>query len=189
MIYVLAIIIFIVVIILFLNNENEKQNVLFEKTKNIINNVEDFYPTESFISNNGMAIAYDESKDKICIVNGLFQPVIIDNKDIMSCEIIEDGTKIVKQSTSSTIGKAIVGGAIGGGIGALIGGNSGTKTEHEKIKSIDLKINVNDLKTPFYKINFLNNEVAKDSFLFKIGSANADKWHGVISILINNSSK
>lgn len=66
---------------------------------------------------------------------------------------------------------------IGGGVGAIIGGTTGAKKGKEKIKNIDLKICVRDTKNPIYRINF-----------YKENYGDAEKWHGIISVLMKQAS-
>ncbi|WP_223198283.1 hypothetical protein [Bacillus velezensis] len=49
----------------------------------------------------------------------------------------------------------IAGGLLGGGIGAAIGGLSASSTQTEMVKSITLKITVENLKNPIHYIHFL----------------------------------
>lgn len=47
-----------------------------------------------------------------------------------------------------------MGGLLAGGVGAIIGGNTGAKTTTEAVKTIDILITVNDIQNPIYMINF-----------------------------------
>lgn len=107
--------------------------------------------------------------------------------DIMESEIVVDGNTIVKTSTTSTIGRAVVGGVLTGGVGAVIGGVTGKKSHNEMVNNIDLKICVNDSSNPFYKIRFLDTECKKGDFLYKTAYQNAERWHGIISTFIKQS--
>lgn len=75
-------------------------------------------------------------------------------KDVLSIEIVEDGVSITRSPRRSQLGGALVGGLLAGGVGAIIGGNTGTKTTTEAVKTIDILITVNDIQNPIYMINF-----------------------------------
>ena len=105
----------------------------------------------------------------------------------MESEIIVDGNIIVKTSTTSTIGRAVVGGVITGGVGAVIGGVTGKKSHNEVVKKIDLKICVNDSSNPFYKIRFLDTECKKGDSIYNDSYENAERWQGIISTFIKQS--
>lgn len=72
----------------------------------------------------------------------------------------------------------------------IIGGLSGKKKNIERIKSIDLKLTVNDLNQPVYLINFMKpynaNEENKKSKRYIEGLDKVREWHGIMSIIINN---
>lgn len=154
------------------------------------------------------AIALDETNKKVCLVQGSGHhqiSKIIEFKDILSSEIIENDESVIKTQRSSQIGGAIIGGIVLGGVGAIIGGLSGKKHQINKIKNIDLQILINDSKHPIYKINFLsvrktssfamNNDkddsdgYSKDSGKYKYCISNATKWHSILKVIINNADK
>ncbi len=49
---------------------------------------------------------------------------LIDLNNVIDVQIIEDNQVINKVSNSSMIGRALVGGVLTGGVGAVIGGNT-----------------------------------------------------------------
>ena len=135
------------------------------------------------------AVGFDKNKKKICFVNeGKVNVVkMYSFNDIMESEIVVDGLTLVKTSATSTIGRAIVGGVLTGGVGAIIGGVTGKKSHNELVKYIDLKICINDSSNPFYKIRFLDTECKKGDFIYKEGYEKAEKWHGIVSTFIKQS--
>ena len=133
------------------------------------------------------AVGFDKSNMKICFVNDINEINIYSFNDIMESEIVVDGLTLVKTSATSTIGRAIVGGVLTGGVGAIIGGVTGKKSHSELVNYIDLKICINDSSNPFYKIRFLDTECKKGDFIYKEGYEKAEKWHGIISTFIKQS--
>ena len=133
------------------------------------------------------AVAFDKSNMKICFANEVNEMKIYSFNDIMESEIIVDGFTLVKSSTTSTIGRAVVGGVLTGGVGAIIGGVTGKKSHNELVKYIDLKICINDSSNPFYKIRFLDAECKKGDFIYNEGYEKAEKWHGIVSTFIKQS--
>src|SRR5690606_14697946 len=73
---------------------------------------------------------------------------------IMSCEIIEDGETIYRKS--NTLGRAVVGGVIAGGVGAVIGGLTAQGKQDKEIKTIDLKILIRDSEQLGFNIRFFD---------------------------------
>ena len=176
------------------SNKNEK-----ERLRNVFDDLEDFNADEihlsvmdrvfSVTSGNFSAVGFDKNRKKICFINGVKDDSvsIYSFNDIMQSEIVIDGLTLVKTSTTSTIGRALVGGVLTGGIGAVIGGVTGKKSHNEVVNSIDLKICINDSANPFYKIRFLDAECKKGDFTYKDGYEKAEKWHGIVSTFIKQS--
>lgn len=162
-------------------------------SKDIFDNLEDFKADEVYLSEtSGMSIGYDAERSKICLLNTDHKTIIYNYKDILQSELDIDGETISKQSTTGTVGRAVLGGILAGGAGAIIGGVTGSKKQKEKVNSIDLKLSVNDSKNPFYKINFLDLETKKGSFFYNLAFEPAERWQGIIATLIqqaNNSEK
>lgn len=107
-------------------------------------------------------------------------------KDILSVEIIEDGVSVTRTSRSSQLGGALVGGVLSGGVGAIIGGASGSKTTTENIKQINLLITVNDIHNPIYTINFFSSNV--DSTVQNTNHKDAimvcKEWYSILTHII-----
>lgn len=113
----------------------------------------------------------------------------IDFKDIMSCELIEDGATIYKKSATRAIGGAIVGGILSGGVGAIVGGLSGSSKEKKKVKKVDLKFVVRDIDNPCVVVNFYNHDLyyEKVSTTYNLLCCieRANEWKDRISAIID----
>ncbi len=73
---------------------------------------------------------------------------------IVKVEIIKDGAQISSMNRGSQALGAAVGGLALGGVGAIIGGLSGSSTTANTIKRISLKITVDDTDKPIYEVLF-----------------------------------
>lgn len=124
---------------------------------------------------------------------------VVDLDDIIESEVIVDDNTITKVGRGSQVIGAAIGGAVLGGVGAIIGGLSGNKTSSKEIKNIDIKLTVNDLNNPVYKINFLNSETEsyntyktghrKDSFLCERALEQVDKWQGMFEVILHEQKQ
>lgn len=103
--------------------------------------------------------------------------------DILQCEIIEDGRTTVKKSTSGTIGRALLGGLLAGGVGAIIGGATSSSKVQEKINRISVRIIVNDPNHPSWEIYYLNSIFGeqKGGYLYNGAIASARNVHATVS--------
>lgn len=118
--------------------------------------------------------------------NFKFAPQIINIKDIVKLEIYQNN-QLVK---SSGLGRALVGGVLAGGVGAIVGSN--TAKQKEVIESIGIKITTNDISNPLIKIQLYGaNEQFKGASPGSPYSPNVieEKLEELISILeiIKNS--
>lgn len=176
---VIGVLIGIVIIVSNIQHKN--------KSKEVFENLTNFNVTDKYLSDtSGVSIAYDKTRKKICLVVE-HKAELYEYKDIIQSELDIDGETVMKQSLSGTVGRSLVGGVLSGGVGAIIGGTTGSKTGKEKIKNIELKITVNDLKSPVFRINFMNTEISKGGFIYQVCYGEAEKWHGIITTLIKQA--
>lgn len=100
--------------------------------------------------------------------------------DVLGFEAFKNGT------SSASIGKAIVGGVIAGGVGALIGAKAGAK---EKISSYTAYLYMKTLSDPSFELNFcLNGANTSDPRVQKADSFVADMTGVVRSIVLQYSN-
>jgi len=160
---------------------------------------------------NYSVIGLDEENFKICFLNSnakvnpdlyeflhdnitdniQYSTSTFDYKDILETEVIIDGETVTKTSRSSQVGGAILGGILAGGVGAIIGGLSGKSSSKEKVKTIQFKIIVNDIKEPLQIITFFNESKSIDRNNEKFIKANKEimHWHSLFKIIIDIADK
>lgn len=139
---------------------------------------------------NGIAI--DEGRSKVCLfkyIGGRLSHRLFDYRDILSSEISEDGHTVITTARSSQVGGVLVGGALLGGVGAVIGGLSGKKVESGTINSIILRLVVNDSDNPTHDISFLATESKRDEIIYKASADYARQWQARLDVLINRAEK
>jgi hypothetical protein len=163
------------------------QNNHMNKSKELFENLTNFECSDKYISKTfGTSIAYDSSRRKICFLTNN-ETKIYEYKDIIQSELDIDGETVLKQSLSGTIGRSVIGGVLGGGVGAIIGGTTGSKKGKENIKSIELKITINDATNPICRVNFMNVEAKKGGLTYELNYIDAEQWHGIITVLIKKN--
>ena len=143
------------------------------------NNLINFMPTKKF----GKYLYLDENNKKLTIPQGLLIKRINSQKiynynDIVSFELIEDGNSI----SEGGIGNAIVGGVLFGGIGAIVGSNTGHKYK-QTCTNLKIKITLNNINNPVEYITFINTEIKKDSQLYKNSINMAQKIISILQII------
>lgn len=109
------------------------------------------------------SFAVDNERKKIMIATAdndrsLAQKKFINFADIISVELLEDSNVAFSKSAMRTIGGGLVGGAIAGGAGAIIGGLSGDSKVKKKVSKIEIRILVRNQSSPNYVIKCYNDQ-------------------------------
>lgn len=99
--------------------------------------------------------------------------------DILSFDLLQDGETIRKGG----IGSALVGAALFGGVGAIVGGITGRKTK-EVCNNLSIKITLNNLKHPVETITFLEN-TRKDNMAYSIACQQAQECLSILQVISN----
>lgn len=136
-------------------------------------------------------IGVDQNTEKLVLVQSsisVSKTHIIDFSNIYECELIRNGETVYKKSTARTIGGAVIGGVLSGGVGAVIGGLSGGSTGKENINRIELKIVVRDISNPTHRFVFFDKN-ADNKLLLDNLIREAENWKDTISIIIDMVDK
>ena len=129
-------------------------------------------------------ISLDEN-NKLWKVPCSFPNLVFSYDDIISYELLQDCQSITKGS----LGSAIVGGAVLGGVGAIVGSNIGSKKTKQVISEYRIKIVTNNICFPEIYINFLaTGKIKSNSLLYKTYTGYAQRVLSLLDIITNNSS-
>jgi hypothetical protein len=82
---------------------------------------------------------------------------------ITAIEVVENGATVTHTNRGSQLLGAVAGGALLGGVGALIGGLSGSSRSLSRVRSLSLKITIDDRVNPVWLISFFNDPSEKGS--------------------------
>lgn len=136
----------------------------------------------------GNYIEFDENNRQWLIPDGVngkkVNPKVYSYNDIVDYELLEDGESVIKGG----IGKAVVGGFLFGGVGAIVGGIVGTKKTKSVINSLKLKITVNRTNNPSIYVNFINSSTKANSILYKVAYSSAQELLSMLAIIAKNNS-
>ena len=118
----------------------------------------DFTITKSLLGLEGKSgILLDEEKRKIMIFEqGGAKYGVYDEVNILSCEVIEDGS--IVSSTSTGVGKAALGGLAFGAVGLVAGALVGTKESRTKteISEVFLLLKTNQRSYPIHRVELFS---------------------------------
>jgi len=158
-----------------------------------LSNIEGFSPSQQVVGKNGRAgFAIDEAAKLICVIRRQAEEMefrVLPYSDLVSSEICENGETVTKTSRTSQVGGVLVGGALLGGVGAVIGGLSGKTKSSQRITGMTLRVVVNDIKIPVYELTFMEADlkVKKGGFLYSTVEKEIYHWHSIISVLIKQA--
>jgi hypothetical protein len=160
----------------------------------------EFNPSYAIFSTDGKsAIAIDENSKSVCLLNtSKGQSVhsfdlriavrrIISYRDILEASIFEDGNSLTTTSRTSQVAGAVVGNLMLGGAGLLIGALSGSKKTSSTVSSLEVRLLVNDTKSPTWSIAFICSEIPKKSATYKKYASEAENLPGIIKVLIKRA--
>ena len=131
----------------------------------------------------------DENRKKICIPTGLIKKKfdstrVFNYSDILNYELLEDGNSVSKGG----VGRALVGGALFGDVGAIVGGSTGRK-QKQTCTRLQIKLTLNNIDRPTEYINFIIAEIRKDNLIYKNAYSSAQKVLSAFDIICNPNSK
>lgn len=140
-----------------------------------------FNPTKTVSS----YFAMDDNSEQWAIAKGLFPSykncTPYDYADIVDFELLEDGSSISRGG----LGRALVGGALFGGVGAIVGGVTGKKKNKLTCTSLMIKITVNDTARPVEYIKFITSSTYKTGLVYKSAYKNAQEIMSLLQLIAN----
>jgi len=132
----------------------------------------------------GNYLYIDEEKKQWAIPKGLASKIkkVYDYTEILSFELIEDGNSVSKGG----IGRALVGGALFGDVGAIVGGVTGHKNKKTCTK-LQIKITINNSNNPVEYITLISSETKKSSLLYTTSYSIAQEIISILEIMCNSN--
>ncbi|WP_027398379.1 hypothetical protein [Anaerovorax odorimutans] len=182
---VIAIIIgcFFIVLVIAMNQASQNKEKINEATNEIKTWMEDneFKVTSDLTFYNGSlgyTIYIDESSKRMILLNTLNKMKnVLEFENIIGMEIIEDGI------STNGIGRAVVGGALFGGVGAIVGSNTGKKM----VSNINAVIYTNCISNPQIGIILNRTKIKTDSIIYRNTMDFARKLDATVRAIISQN--
>jgi hypothetical protein len=109
---------------------------------------------------------------------------------LLDVEVIENGTSITTTNRASQVGGAVVGALALGGVGAIIGGLSGSKKSESKVDDLRLRVVLGDRTRPEHVINLISGGAhARKSAYYRAQRQVADEWSARLRALRHDSTQ
>lgn len=120
---------------------------------------------------------------------------IFEFTDLINSEIVYDGERTTTSTTDtisapSAFGDAAIGGLFFGKTGAIVGAisserkSTSTSVTTREIEQISVRLTINSLTTPVYRIPFLKNKAVEGSKEHSEAIRQAENWHGLFLTII-----
>lgn len=127
-------------------------------------------------------VLFDLDSKKIAILDISANIVYyVEFTKIIDCEIIEDNTTIMKGG----IGRSIVGGALAGGVGAVVGAS--TRGSSDIVKNLAIRIITNDISNSLVMITLIKFDTNRNSDFYKNCMASAQGIYSTIASILNSN--
>lgn len=136
-------------------------------------------------------IAVDTTQRKVRIYKYSDKSNVTYNyEDILSVEIIKNGSSVSSRSLSRTVGGTLIGGMLGGVAGAIVGGTTGDQSITSHIYELKVKVTFRSLQNPSEIFSILDYapESVKDSDyeIEKVFIKKAEDIKDVFSVIIDD---
>lgn len=104
--------------------------------------------------------------------------------DVVDYEYVEDGETVSKGG----IGAAVVGGAVFGGVGAIVGSNVGKKKSSTVVNSMYIRMSLQNKWVKQIKINLIYTETKKNGIIYNVCKQAADKIASLLDFIVKQST-
>ncbi len=125
--------------------------------------------------------AIDKTNKLVKVIIGRYAYVYLPWDEIISFQLLEDGKVVSRRG----VGGALVGGALLGATGAVIGSAAGSKHK-EKATEIAVKIVTRNEFYPQIKVDLINSSVKNGGRVYKNATANAQKILTLLTVIADS---
>ena len=108
------------------------------------------------------------------------KPILVDIDNLSECEVVRDGSVVSK----GALDRALVGGVIAGGAGAIVGAN--TAKQVNVLDKVEIKLFTKDIHNPIIRIDVFNkNQTPKKGNVIN----ECDELIAILKMIINEDNK
>ncbi|ARC67805.1 immunity protein [Bacillus licheniformis] len=181
---------------------NKQLTTEFKKNVELLKEYDKGFNADGSFANNNTKISFNATKGILKIYKRNEQNEIVQFSypfsKIVESSISLDNETVSKTSRGEQIAGAAIGGVLAGGVGAIIGGLSSSSKQVTMVKSITMKITVDDFKNPVHYIDFLpdldtpdysNPSFKNDSEVIKAALKKAEYWQGIMDLAIRKTNQ
>lgn len=105
--------------------------------------------------------------------------------ELVEFELLEDDSQV----SSGGVGRALVGGVLAGGAGAIVGGVTGKKKIKRNIESLIIRITVDDLDNPIIMLPIITKKTKTSSKEYEQAFNDSQKIISTLNVIANNADE
>ena len=153
-----------------------------------IRDLGDFDAADIYVSRENVAgIAIDRERRLLALTDD-DDLRVLPITSIVSCEVLEDGDQLAYANRGSQLAGIAVGGALLGGVGAVIGGLSGSSRSVNNVTKLVLRFVTDDFDKPNHDIlvfqDLGNKGIRRNSLVYSQALQTAELWHGRVTAMM-----
>jgi len=180
-------------------DKQKERKELTDQLAGELDRLEGFSSTKKLVGPWGL-IAIDNASKQVAFKEGTSGIRKYAYSDILGCEVVEDGETTYRKS--GALGRAVVGGIIAGGAGAIVGGISAKGQENREVKTVDFKLLLRDTSNPSFRIRFFDawEETARTKKCIKVSDSvygpilrkavnDLNNWKETIEVIIDQQDR
>lgn len=103
--------------------------------------------------------------------------------DLAGAQVLQNN----EQVTSGSLGSAVAGGLLTGGVGAVLGGVIGPKTTREVCSSLQIKLTLKSMRRPVVYIDFISTSTKKNTPLYKKAVQKVDECMAFLTNILETN--
>lgn len=158
---------------------------MIERNENNAEELEKFNPTKKI----GTYVEFDDNQKKWLVLSSILgkrnKSTVYNYDEIIDFELLEDGESIA----SGGLGRALVGGVLFGGAGAVVGGVTGKKKSKGVCTSLKIKVTIDDFNNPAVYITFFEQKLKKDGIIYKSAIKDAQECLSTFQLICDRREK
>ena len=102
--------------------------------------------------------------------------------NLLRYELLEDGHSVTKGG----LGRAVTGGLLFGGVGAIVGGVTGKRKTSDVCNSMSLRVSLKNAHVDTIYIPFISVEIKKQSAIYRVAQAEAQQTITALDMIIDS---
>lgn len=118
--------------------------------------------------------------------DGAFRHWVLNREQILGTEVVKDGGSVSRTSTGSLLGRALLGGVVLGGVGAILGGLTAKSETSTRVKKLVLEVVLDCPERPVHRITYLDSPdgASVGGLVFRAAAEKLEFGHALLELMV-----